>query len=125
MIQSAHGPKSVPFAAFDAKTVPVLRPANQLEGAITGLTVILPTTGLTLTCWQSCGAITHAGALAGKLQYSSDAGSTWVDLITFNSAGSNDFQTQRAVVPGDRVKYVGTVSGDGAGTILASSGIMY
>lgn len=126
MRTSAQHFDSIPFAQFDAKCAPLIRPAVQTTGEITGLTVTLPeappASGIQVKIWQDSGAVVSSGLMVGKFQQCNTSGGTYEDLHTFNSAGANDHQEAIVTVTKQFVKYIGTVTGT---SIAIAAGVMY
>lgn len=125
----ARQTEGVPLTKYDAKIAELLTNAAQSEGAITGNVIHFPSNtsmsnGIEVAVWQSTGAITDSGSIISKIQSSPD-GITYTDLYTFPSQGASAFQSAIITVTTPYIKFIGTVSGGGAGTIVTGAGCIY
>lgn len=123
MRQYPGGIKSIPFAEYDAVAKPMLRPVVLAEGTTSGLTILLPALG-DVCVTQSTGVIADSGALAGKIQQSAN-GSDWEDLATFLAAGATAYEKKIITPTKLYLKWVGVVTGGGAGTVATAASIIY
>ena len=126
MRQSALNVQSVDFVGLDVKVKTLLDPEVQAEGAITGNVIHFPevNSGFDALIFQKTADIADSGALAGKVQESAD-GITYNDLQAFASAGANAFEQIQIRITLPFLKYVGTATGGGMGTVEATAGIVF